>query len=345
MHLFAFGVYAICVASYECSLLWKRLRVERRLRTSLLRIPFSAAVSLIVPMLVWFNPLSGSDRPDYYRAVFGPIHWGNPWWAHGAESTLWISLAKKVDGLASPIFYSDPIFEIPLLLIIFAIFVWALATRAIVQNPRMIIPLGAFAGTYLVMPYALGEIGGLDYRFPSAVAFIALVSFGWGKASPARINVVRLLLAVCLIVRVGSVFSEWQPAQAIIAEYDTALRLVPPGSRLLVIVGHDEFWGSRKQPLVHIPELPAAKRGILDPLLFDIYGGTLLNLKPDYRGYSRKGDPTGASRYSDVKSFDYLMEIRQPPVEIPAGITLDEIERGRTFVLYRIEQQRLPSEG
>jgi hypothetical protein len=40
--------------------------------------------------------------------------------------------------------------------------------------------------------------------------------------------------------------------------------------------------------------------------------------------------------YGDVQSFDYLMEIRLPSVEIPAGITLEEIGRGLTFVLYRI---------
>jgi hypothetical protein len=38
------------------------------------------------------------------------------------------------------------------------------------------------------------------------------------------------------------------------------------------------------------------------------------------------------------------MEIRQPSVKIPAGITLEEIGRGRTSVLYRIKQQKSPDE-
>ena len=34
--------------------------------------------------------------------------------------------------------------------------------------------------------------------------------------------------------------------------------------------------------------------------------------------------------------FDYLV-IRQPPVKIPAGVTLDEIGDGQGFVLYHIK--------
>jgi hypothetical protein len=337
MHLFAFGIYAVCVASYECSLLWERLRVERRLRASLLRIPLRAAVGLIVPMMVWFSPISSRD-PRFHQAMSAAISWTKPW--REGYNPFWIAFARKVEGLVSLIFYSDPVLEIPLVLIIFGLFVWALATRTIIINHRMVIPLGAFALVYVFMPFAIGEFSLLDSRFASAVAFIALASFGWGKASPARMNVARLVLGVCLIVRVGSIFYEWQPAQAIIAEYDTALRLIPPGSRLMVIIGHDPFWGDHKPPLAHVPELPAAKRGVFDPVLLFLYSGTLLNVKPDYRAYSVGCPICNADKvvlgYGDIQSFDYLMEIRRPSVEIPAGKTLEEIERGRTFVLYRI---------
>ena len=41
----------------------------------------------------------------------------------------------------------------------------------------MMISLGAFGVAYAIMPFAMGEVADLDYRFPSAVAFIALASF------------------------------------------------------------------------------------------------------------------------------------------------------------------------
>lgn len=326
MHLYAFGIYAVCVAGYECSLVWESLRVERRLRMSLLRIPFTAAVALTVPVLVlWWSTISGTP--------------GHIW---GSGPAFWTTLVRKVEALTSPIFYCDPILEIPLLLVVIMVFVWALATRTIVLNSRMVIPLGLFLIIFIVMPFGLFGSAYAYYRLPSAVIFVGMASFGWGKTSPARINTVRVLLAACLIVRIGSVFLDWQPAQAVIGQYDTALRSVPPGSRLLVIVRRT-FWGDRKPPLRHLPVLAAAMQGIFDPRTFTD-GVQLLKLKPDYRGYW-EDDSTGPSLASDFKKFEYLMEIRQPTVTIPAGITLEEIGRGRTFVLYHIEQQRFPKTG
>jgi hypothetical protein len=320
-HLFAFGIYAVSVASYECSLLWVRLRREGRLRISLLKIPMSATAILIMPlMLLWFSPLSFSS---------------------GRSLWVWSSFARKLDGLAAPIFYSDPVFEIPLLVIMLGLFGWALATRTIVANSLMIIPLGVFGIVFVVMPYGL--ISGseyADYRLPSAVVFIALASFAWGNTSPIRRKIICLFLSICLIVRVGSVFLEWQPAQAIIEEYDTALQLLPPGSRLLVYVAPNPF-GDRYPPLRHVPVLAAAMHEVFDPDTFanggKVNGSQLLNLKSDYRDYWTDGPPS-RSRIKDIKRFDYLIEIGQPLASIPAGTTLEEIKRGRTFVLYRIRQ-------
>ena len=100
----------------------------------------------------------------------------------------------------------------------------------------MVIPFGIFGPIFIFMPFGLFGSAYAYYRLPAAVMFIALASSGWGKKSPAQINLVCLLLAACLIIRVVSVFSDWQPAQSVIGEYDTALQSIPPGSRLMVVV-------------------------------------------------------------------------------------------------------------
>jgi hypothetical protein len=322
LHLFAFGVYAVGVAGYECSLLWEKFRIEQRLRMSLFRIPAVAVFSLTTPpLLLWLN--KNSNGP-------AQILWG-------------YDFAKKIQGIISPLFYCQPVVEIPLLLLVFGVFAWALATKTIIVNSRMIIPLAVFAVTFIVMPFALSPTAYFaDYRLPSAIAFIALVSFGWGKKSLARNNVLRLLLSVCLILRVGSIFLEWQPAQAMIEEYYTALQLVPPGSRLLVTIGDSHsLFGNRNPPLSHVPVFAAAMHGIFDPDTFtngtEPNGFQLLSLTPDYRDYWLDAPPN-ASRIDDIKRYDYLVAVYRPPVRIPAGFTLREIKRGQTFVLYHIEQ-------
>ena len=150
-----------------------------------------------------------------------------------------------------------------------------------------------------------------------------------------RIGLVRLLLSVCLIVRVSSVLSAWQPAQPIIEEYETALQSVPAGSRLLVIVGDNGY------DLEHVPVLAAAKRGVFVPYTFTddgelARGIQLLKLTQNYRDYWR--DFPDLSSIRDIRRFDYLLEIAKPQVKIPTGISLNKVNSGKTFTLYRVNQ-------
>jgi hypothetical protein len=325
MHFYAFAIYGICVAGYECSVFWERLTIERQVRISLFRIPLRAAPSLMVPLLIviWLSPVSSNH---------GVV------WTHG-DDTFWYG---KVQGLASPILFSYHISEKPLLLVILAIFGWAVVTRTIVVNSRMVVPLAAFGVIFMVMPFQLFGADFADYRLPSGIAFFALASMGWGNTSRARIEILSLLLAVCLIVRVGSVLSNWQTAQAIIEEYDSALQLVPPGSRLLVKLGYTGLrWVDHNPPLGQVPILAAAKRGVFVPDIFTddgqlVNGIQLLKLRPDYRNYQEENRLV--STVSDITRFDYLLEIRKPEVKFPTGISLNEVGRGRTFTLYRIDQ-------
>src|SRR5262249_16855218 len=154
-----------------------------------------------------------------------------------------------------------------LLIAVSIILVGALAARIIVVNSRMLIPLIAFGAIFAVMPFKLLGSAFADYRMPSGVAFFALASLHWGKTSPARINAVSSLLAACLVVRVASVISQWQPAQAVIEEYDAALKPIPPGSRLFVLLDGNttSFWNDHMSSLLHVAVFAATKRGAFVP--------------------------------------------------------------------------------
>jgi hypothetical protein len=330
MHFFSFAIYAVCVAGYECSWLWEKLRTERRFALLLLRIPIIATATLIVPcLLLLVSSTSGSSG-----------------WIRGYKPS-WGWLLLKSEGLAAPIYYSDPAVEIPLLITIAALFSWTLITQAIVANSRMLVPLGAFCFIFMAMPSAFsGSAYFADFRLPSGVASIVLASFCWGRAPQARKKFFQLLLSVCLVVRIASVISQWQPAQAIIEEYDRALGLVPPGSRLLVYMVPTPL-GDRNPPLRHVPVFAAAMHDVFDPDTFtngrEPNGPQLLNLKSHYRDYWVDAPPD-PSRISEIGRYDYLLEVRHSPANIPAGITLREVKRGQTYTLYQIRRQELPSE-
>jgi hypothetical protein len=210
MHFYALAIYAACVAGYEYSMLWDKLRDERRLRLSRLAVPIRAAVSVIVSILVLLGPVS-SGR--------GPLVCGRSW----GPQTFWDSIVKwKGEALASPIYFHQA-FERPLLVALFVILVWAVATRTLVLNRRMVIPLVIFTVLFIVMPAEFWDTAFADYRLPSGVAFFAWASLGWGEKSRARIAALCLALGLCLIVRVGSIWAAWLRAQPIFAEYETIL--------------------------------------------------------------------------------------------------------------------------
>jgi hypothetical protein len=315
MHLYAFVIYGVCVAGYECSMFWEKIRIERQIRMPLFRIPFAAAVSLIMPLLALLRPVAGNR---------GRIVWGQSW----GPQTFWDSVIKwKAQALASPI-YSHHFLEKPLLLAVVVVLLWAVVTRTLVVSTRMLIPLAAFGVIFIAMPSEIwgGQASFADYRLPSGVAFIALASLGWGETSQLRIEVVRVLLLLCLIARIGSVILAWRPAQPIIAEYDAALQLVPPGARLFCAMD-DSAWNF--PPLVHVPVLAAAKRGVFEPGTFSDNGKGLQLLK--------KRDPEPES----IRDSDYLLEIGNPQVEMPSGTSLIQVEHGKTFILYRINHGTL----
>jgi hypothetical protein len=261
----------------------------------------------------------------------GQTVWGRTW----GPPTFWHSIVKwKGEGLVSPIYFHY-LFEKPLLVIMLAILVWALATRTVIVNSRMLIPLAFFGVIFMVMPFELWGAAFADYRLPSGVAFFGWASLGWGETSAARVAAVRMLLSVCLVLRVGSVLSTWQPRQAIIGEYETALQSVPPGSRLLVIVGDSGY------DLEHVPVLAAAKRGVFVPYTFTddgvlTRGIQLLKLTPEYADYWE--DFPNPTSIRDIKRFDYLLEVGKPQVKIPISVSLNEVGSGQSFILYRIEQ-------
>jgi hypothetical protein len=85
------------------------------------------------------------------------------------------------------------------------------------------------------------------------------------------------------------------------------------GAGRVTLVGHRGRQRLEQPPLVHAALPAAVRRGIF---------------------ISRQLN-------ADIKMYDYnyLLEIRNPPIDIPAGVSLEEVGRGRTFTLYRIDQR------
>ena len=144
MHMYAFGLYALCVAGHELALLLE----DRPLRTALRR-RFSAlagvALMLVLPAsLLLLGPASGA-----------------------ANMIVWSNLQFKVEALAAPIFFSQPYLELPLLAAIAILLLGGFALGAISINRRIVPTVVLLALVLLLMPRMLFGSYYADFRLLS----------------------------------------------------------------------------------------------------------------------------------------------------------------------------------
>jgi hypothetical protein len=238
MHLYAFGLYALCVGCYELTILWEKSRSPAGLQAPDMRIALAALAALILPCAtLLFSPTS-----------------------EGAGVLRWSSLEWKAEGLVSPIFFTQPYVELPLLGFLGILLLAGLFSGMLRVHRRMVLALAAFVLLWLAMPRTLFGSNYADYRLLPAVSFFLLASLRLDLRATSHMKFAYILLAGLLVVRVGSIMAEWLPEQAIIGEYDQAFAKLPPGSLVMVLEGSTGSGSAdRRPPLEHVPVFFAAK--------------------------------------------------------------------------------------
>jgi hypothetical protein len=317
MHLYGFGLYAVCVGGYELTILWERYRSGAGLRAPDIRMAAAALGTLLLPCAtILLSPtLGGADV----------VRWGTPLW--------------KAEALVSPIFFAQPLVELPMLGLLALLLLAGLVTGALRIHHRMVLALAGFVLLWLAMPRTLFGSNYADYRLLPAACFFLLASLRLDLGRASAMRFAYILLAGFLVLRVGSVMAEWLPEQAIIGEYDQAFAKLPRGSLVLVVAGPPESGSTssnRRPPLEHVPVFFAAKHEDFVPYIFAglIPGQQPLSLSPEFVSYAQFSPyPMFARR---MARYEYLLTIHSPPFTVPEGLKIEEMARGTTYTLYRI---------
>jgi hypothetical protein len=318
-HFFAFALYALFLGGFEFSAFIARLRARRRFEASAVIELGAAAITVLAPACFLVLTRSGGDA--------GVIKWSTLQW--------------KLEALTAPILFSMPWIELPLLVALGIALLFCLAKRIISIHPYMILPLGMAAVLALVMPRILLGSNYADYRFLPGVSFFFIASLRWAEPTSLGKKILTGFLALCLVVRVASIFAAWLPAQPILDEADRVMSSLPKGARVLSIEGPARSTSESRRPsLEHVPVYAAAKREGFVPTIFTPTSYPL-RLTPEFAGYGNNGRffapyPEFA-RYMD--EFDYVVTMRNPQFEVPAGLTLVEVAREPHFALFRIERK------
>jgi len=348
LHLFAFGLYALTVGSYE---LGNRLR-DRDLSMRAFLSLCATGLQFIPGLLLWLASLSNVG----------------PGFTHNQ------GLGAKVYALQSPFtFGPDALpFDQAILIFSFGFLIAAVRTRALKLAPGMQLPLVIMVLAALATPTWLSGSWLADIRLPVALPFVIIAST---RLDAAKFRAAGWFAAVALVllgIRVWTVTDNWRDIDRRFQEFRTASEVITPGSRLLIVEdtpkgprpldGVPSFLAQRwDQTFSHMAALAVIDRAVFMPYLFTgwtsvapaarnagLFQTQAVPLTPDMLRqsavvelndplYSRP-DFLGELPYwgNWPQHFDYVLWIDFGPPAEPGLAALRPVAQGSFFRIYRV---------
>lgn len=276
LHLFAFGVYGLLVASYEAG---NWLTKRRWSRDSILAAT-SALAQFIPAGLLWLGS-EGGPRFTEYGTVFARLY-----------------------VFGAPVIFNNPpaLLDASMLIVELAFFPVALYTGALKFSRAMRLPLTIIAIVAVLMPEMLYGSWAAQIRLPIAFVFVFVASTRLTVSRPCPVALLASAFLVLLGVRVLAVAQNWYDMNQRIAELRGAMQTLPEGIRLLTVqspLPEDRYrqgWASRvlgrpsPTNYLHLPALAVIDRGAFVTSLFT--GWYVVDASPRNAGMPRILDAT-----------------------------------------------------
>ena len=351
LHLFAFGLYALSVVSYEFASRTERRRVSLRSF-----VAWSALCLQFIPgMLIWY----ASMQPGRISVTS---------YDHLILSKVYALFAPFIFGFAQ----LAP-FDFLLVLFIISFLAVAIATRSLKLAPEMRLPIAAMTAISLLMPSVVSGSSFVDIRLPVMLPFVIIAST---RFEPFRKEMVFPIAAVALTllgVRIWTISQAWHDYDHLFAEFRGASTVIAPGARVLVVTAPPTE--ARKLPGIpenlavlqvrlfhHMPSLAVIDRAAFLPSVFT--GWKTLEVTSRNRQISQLGgwdpitpeqlsesvDPERAQTLNDIsnslieppywrnwpQTFDFVLWIDFGDAMKPELRELQPVASGSFFQIYQV---------
>jgi hypothetical protein len=306
-HLFAFGVYALVVASYRLARGWPGARDQARRTAPLSGLALAWArdcAHLLVPISLYLLLM----RTDLGDVLVVPSTIRDKLWA--------LMTITGVYNLKFEIAFLGGLACSAILL-----------HRSLTLSRSMLLPLAALLGAFLVLPFQIGPGSWVDYRIPATLVLFLIASTNWRGVSRTQ-SVVDTLMLVLLGFRMGIMSLQWASWQPTYQEYRAAFRLLPPAAKLLPMSTYQAgIVPYEHPPLVHMDAIAVAERGAFVPTMEAGLPHELLVFAPGVAKLQRNQHP-------DIRDYDYLLIIHPESTGVPPGVRV--LTRGENFILAQI---------
>jgi len=275
LHLFAFGLYALSVVSYEFT-----NRPDLRKLSSRGLLAWSAICCQFGPgLLIWY----GSMQPGRISAT----SYDNP-------------ILSKAYALLAPFVFSlvPAPFELLLVPLVLAFLAVAIVTRSLRFAPEMRLPIATMIVVSLLLPNVISGSSFADIRLPVMLPFVIIASTRFAPSDRQIIFPIAAVALTVLGVRIWTVSQAWRDYDRWFAEFRTASTAIAPGARVLVVAtrpteprslpGIPENLALLQERLFyHMPSLAVIDRSAFLPSVFT--GWKTLEVTPRNREISQLG--------------------------------------------------------
>jgi hypothetical protein len=209
LHLFAFGLYALSVGSYEFA-----HRFDRRALLQGFAACCGVCLQFVPGIGLWYASL-----------------------AHGGFTlTAYGSLTSKIYAMLAPFTfgYEPAAFDRIISLLVSLFLIFGIASRALKLVPQMRIPLAAMVVAAVLMPNIVNGGWSADIRLPVALPFVIIASTRL-ELVPRHLLPLAGAALLVLGLRIWSVSQAWRDYDRSFAEFRAAAAVIDPGARLLIV--------------------------------------------------------------------------------------------------------------
>jgi hypothetical protein len=226
-----------------------------------------------------------------------------------------------------------------------------LVTRRLCIDPAMAWPLGTMLLVYFALPMQMFSGWGADSRFRLVLGLLLVASLRPVKVADWHARPwIPALIVLLVVVRIGSVTSDWRKADEKYAEYMQAFRPVIDGSRVFFAFGHAGDKQIGTWPVYHLPLLILARHDVYVPHLFATASwGYTLQYRPEVeRLQALSRGPVllrGASPdWGAIQDrFDFFVLIDERHFDSPVPASFSPVFEGPSVRVYRHLSARAPS--
>ncbi len=334
-HLFAFGVFAMVVLSYEVAQWWN----QRHEYIPDLGKPWWKAVpTLVLPLILLLLSPTFKSNPD-----------NDPFWYRGLKppAVVFLPLATKLEALKGTLRTEHLTLDRVTGVVLFALLAIGLARRRCSVLPSMYLPLGVLALATAAMPSSIGTTALVDIRMPIALVLFAIASSDWPLTSRRWPVLVALILGMLFVVRMAAITDDWRGTDRHYRQFVHQLDQLPEGARLLSGIklaafdaySHADGRIPEIMPMNNLACWGVLRRSLFVSNMFTAPGQQPIQLTPAVRAlltmeeFLVQGDPIPWDRIGG--QYDYVVIRRSQRLKPPVPANFTPIGSGDAFQFYR----------